>query len=239
MACKAPNTYDLVLYRKALQTPVYDGDLGCRGDFHLGILSMSLTSTNSWEAWARCANSPSLSLPVCDWGLFILVSFISELYLQIEIPDFTPSPVPLPWSEWWSSLTSTRASAFSLVSQLPSPSTHTARGNFVNYQITSLPAQTLIALPSSRGSQSLASWHLCLLPLPPSIPLPGSLHASRPGLQAVAQTHKFTPTPGPLHLLFSPPGWLFLHQHDLYPQFMQLSAHMLPDSLERPFPITF
>lgn len=52
-------------------------------------------------------------------------------------------------------------------------------------------------------------------------------------------THKLTPTPGPLHLLFSLPGWLFLHQHDLYPQFIQLSAHMLPAFLERTFPITF
>ena len=47
MACKAPNVYDLVLYRKALQTPVYDGDLGCRRDSHLGILSMGLNSPNS------------------------------------------------------------------------------------------------------------------------------------------------------------------------------------------------
>lgn len=40
-------------------------------------------------------------------------------------------------------------------------------------------------------------------------------------------------------LAFSLPGWLFLHPHDLYPPFMQISAHMLPASLQRPFPITF
>ena len=89
MACKAPNTYDLILYRKALQTPVYDGDLGCRGDFHLGILSMSLNSTNSWETGQGVLTLRALvCLFVIEDYLFLLASSlncISKLKSQISL----------------------------------------------------------------------------------------------------------------------------------------------------------